>query len=1128
MFTRFLGTENWKGLSATYVHDDQIDFINNNIHIDGNLTTSFTNVLSNVSDFKKNNFSHLFLTQPVDLSVVTDFSRPEDTSTIYTGTIYNTYANKNYYLRFTDQLDASYAYFVIYDQTADTPLSAINDFNFFELDVTHSDIATIAHYYNTQRYFLCFNPATLDLNMMGESSFTSITDYTRHFYYTFNVESRTATFQARVNGISYTIIRNPSTMRLVLTATNNISFTESKKIFNMVTFLDPASPEITNNWVSYDTGINQNNININTTNSYFGVRGNFLIHSEYTSATDSKYASNILTLKNQLNLQNHQGRGGVGLSNEITYREYNNLFAGGRQEKGHDKLSLGYSSYTTPYTFKQGKTTWFHAPQNMYPYQRLNIKSSSLVKAGAIAGDHPLRSDKVWKKIGNYRNTSNVGTASEEQNGQWLCSWLSGAPDINAEPVWVDRFYNPKLTTPFRALTADAGTVTYIPSFDCYNLNFDITDVPSSLTFEPGCWYAYSHIGEADALQNIKVWSPIMQQENFTSYLLYNFQQLDPELYDGVNTYVFNGSRFAYFDVKSFSIPQNVFTIAFWAYRDNWSIPTGYQIAGNYMDYGLGIFNYYLVTPFLLYFNGGKITSLNQDLDVLNTYDSGISAFGKLKYVLRRDALNSFHVITEDQQLLEFDLKETITDATSALSGRFGIKDVCNDENYGYVLYNNNSVAKFDLVSNLVVPAVSGFIVGNNRNILEIRPTEDGTIGLIGGTQSICRDSRIYTLSTGRVVAYDVTTRKLSSFIGSSLDTYDCFNIDKYSNTWLGSANNISVYGGYQTKLFETSLSALSSFSTIPVSIKNITFIENFNAGELNTDVIVAASGSQTNKTILFKLNYDGYILDTAIIDTVGGMILSHDPSNHKFNYSYLQPLHPNNTYDFKLRLYSQFNNEDIAIPAITLSASDLNKGWHHFAITLNPPEGTLKLYVDGEFYDSDTFTPNKYNFIPLITDTIYAGATPFYGGLTLSDALFKNNPARRAYIVKDLIVQDLYFISKELNYFDVGMLYKKKMIPGDLVWDMPSGRRNFLDTASRYFKQRVPGHKSGLVNIYINDNVLDGECRDYISTAVANKIKDYLPGYSLLNNITWVTNNLSQSAQYARPLLNGGSAIGN
>ena len=82
MFTRFLGTENWKGLSATYVHDDQIDFINNNINIDGNLTTSFTNVLSNVSDFKKNNFSHLFLTQPVDLSVVTDFSRPEDTSTI--------------------------------------------------------------------------------------------------------------------------------------------------------------------------------------------------------------------------------------------------------------------------------------------------------------------------------------------------------------------------------------------------------------------------------------------------------------------------------------------------------------------------------------------------------------------------------------------------------------------------------------------------------------------------------------------------------------------------------------------------------------------------------------------------------------------------------------------------------------------------------------------------------------------------------------------------------------------------------------------------------------------------------------------------------------------------------------
>jgi len=1128
MFTRYLGTENWKGLSATYVHDKQIDFINNTVNIDGSLTTSFTNVLSNISDFKKNNFSHLFLTQPVDLAVITDFQKPEPTSTVQFGTIYSTYNNKNYHLRFTDELDAPYNYYNIYDQKVDTPLSGLTDFNFFEIDISRKNTATISHLYNEKKYFLNFNPASLDVNFLEESAFNNLLNYTRDFDYTYDVNSKTMTLQIRINANSYTLIRNSSTQRLVLTATKDISFVNSKKIFNVVTFSDPVPPEITNNWVSYDTGINQNNININTTNSFFGIKNNFLLHSEYTSTTDSNYASNILTLKNQLNLKNLQGRGGIGLSEEVLYREYNNIFSGGRQEKGHDKLSLGYSSYTTPYTFTQGKTTWFHMPQNMYPYQRLNVKTSSLVKAGAIAGDHPLRSDKIWKKIANYRETSNKGTASEEQTGQWLCCWLSGAPDINVEPVWVDRFYNPKITTSFRALTADAGTVTYIPSFDCYDINYDIVDVPSSLTFEPGCWYAYSHIGQSDTLQNINVWSSIIQQNNFTSYVLYNYQGLDPEIYDNVSTYLFDGSRFAYFDVSNFNIPENVFTIAFWAYRENWTIPTGYQIGGNYTDYGLGIFNYHLVTPFLFYFNGGRLVSINQDLQILNTFDTGISAFGNLKYLMRRDALNSFHAITDTQQVVEFDLKETITDATTALSGRKGIKHASNDNNYGYVLYNDNTVAKLDLVSNLTVPAVTGLLVGDKHNIAEIRATDSGTIAVIGGTQSLYRDSRFYALSSGVIKAYDTQTRKISAFIGTYGDNYACFNIDKYSNTWTGSSNKISVFGQYQTKLFDTTLSATSSFSTTPVSVKNITFIENFNAGVLNTDVIVAASGSKQNKAILFKLDYSGYILDTVLIDTQGGLDLSLDPSNHKFNYSYLQPLYPFNSYTFKLRLYSQFNNEDIAIPSITLSATDLNKGWHHFAITLNPPAGTLKLYVDGELYDSDTYTPNKYNFIPLVTDTLFAGTAPFYNGLTLNDVLFRNNPARKGYLVKDLQVQDLYFISKELNYFDVGMLYKKKLVPNDVTWDVPSGRRSFLDTASRYFKQKVPGFKSGIVNIYINDSVLDNQCREYVATAVSNKIKEYLPAYSKLNNITWVTNAASQSAGYLRPMLNGSSLLGN
>ena len=99
----------------------------------------------------------------------------------------------------------------------------------------------------------------------------------------------------------------------------------------------------------------------------------------------NKIPVNLLTLKNQLNIKNDQGRGNVFPHEpEIHYREYESLHSGGNQEQGLLNLQLGYSSYSTPVTFTQGKTTWFHMPQDMYPYRRLNVKSTKLIKIVCI------------------------------------------------------------------------------------------------------------------------------------------------------------------------------------------------------------------------------------------------------------------------------------------------------------------------------------------------------------------------------------------------------------------------------------------------------------------------------------------------------------------------------------------------------------------------------------------------------------------------------------------------------------------------------------------------------------------------------------------------------------------------
>ena len=61
-------------------------------------------------------------------------------------------------------------------------------------------------------------------------------------------------------------------------------------------------------------------------------------------------------------------------------------------------MYLGFESGTESVDFKPGRMTYFHTPQNMYPYKRINIADTGLVKAGAIAGDTPLVSDKIFKK----------------------------------------------------------------------------------------------------------------------------------------------------------------------------------------------------------------------------------------------------------------------------------------------------------------------------------------------------------------------------------------------------------------------------------------------------------------------------------------------------------------------------------------------------------------------------------------------------------------------------------------------------------------------------------------------------------------------------------------------------------
>lgn len=1123
MIVKYLTNTTFRGLSSTYKYDDNVNFKNLQIFADGRLSINVSPVFQDLSDFKRNNYSLLYLTNRINLPEITDFYTPALDNTINIGKIFVKHQNATKYLKFDAAIDDQEFLAINYDQSFDNvgDNEPLNIFHFIKKTDT---TCNIMYRYANNDYFLNFNPVTINLNFTVLSAFNDLKEYTRNFYFAQDINTGAFTLQCRIQGTAYRVVYNSQTNRLALSTINDISRTDTRCIFYLTGYNAVLPPEITVDWGSYQKKFNQNDLTINSSRSFFDTKNNFLLHSEYLTLNTDFLAHNLLTLKTQLNSKNLSTRGNCFFDEDsVSNRDYVTIFSGGRQEQGHDKLQLQYETYTYPYTFSPGKATWFHTPQTMWPFERLNINHTSLVDAGAVGGDHPLRSDKVFKKLGNYKNTSNFGNSVGEHTGQWLCSWLSAAPDITVKPVWVDRFYNPTVLTPFQALSATPGALTYIPSYTAY-LKEGIYDKPSSLTFEPGNLYVYNRIGKVDAIENINSLNPYLQSKNFTTYVNLENKNLQPEQRLNLTDYTFNGKNYATLDVTSFATTINMFTISFWASRDDWTIPCGFQLGGNFTDYGIGFFNYESVNPLLMYVvSNSAINAYNSNLDLINVYDLANISNSNIISFCRRDPLNSFHVFTDASSVYELNLQEAIIDA--APLSRIPTS-VINDGKYAYITLNNTAqITKFDLLTNTYVLCSAIYLntlvpnsvpYNNNRTVIPFN-NQIYALSTYNNTPTRLIKSNIYFLSctniddsggflcvwdllnNTNVFTYPVSTVIDFPYEWSKTRKYQTFNIDKNNDIWCVSGTNIDVYGQYGILKKTLTLSSLLCGYNSSFKIQNITFADNFINGSLEESIYISASG--TKNIFVSKIDKSGKVEKT--ISMQSSSFINVDPSNYNYNLTYTTGTQ--NKYTFKARLFNQLNTEDSTILELPVINSDLNPGFHHFTVTVDTLKGQASLYLDGTLYTQRQFEPGTYTFTSTIYDNLIIGATPFYNN-TLLHTFLSRDKNTNYYMVNDLVIENFYWFNKILDYFDVGMLYKEKIEPSILTWDIPAGRRYFNETISRYFVNKVPGAKSGLVNIYIKSDTLDKQCRDALEPEIINKLTSLLPAHVMLNKLIWTT----------------------
>lgn len=644
-------------------------------------------------------------------------------------------------------------------------LVGVNNSIFFNFNRINDTQVIISHTLKDTEAFLMVDDIVKKVVLLDKSRVNDSNIELAKFNYIIDEETNRLLLFRQIDDDIYVLKRADETS-LTVEIVESLNNLPKNSLFYIFTFIDQTINFDKNLWATYENGIYTNNLNIDSERS-ISIENNFLFHSEYSNSLSAIFV-NFFPLKNQLNPVNNQNR----LADSVTFRDYHTLYTGDNIENGADLISIGYNSDTKEYTFESGQVTWFHIPFGVN-FKRIKLNDTSLIANGAIPGEAPLFSDKIWKKIGDYKYTSNLGNSNREQTGQWLCSWLSGAND-GSNAVWMDRFYNPDIITKVEAVKF-TNNIDYIPSYTSKNYTEGISDRISSLTFEPGVWYAYSHLGNADAQKIIKSLEKSLIQKdilNINKNLLGNYE--------------FKNDRYGYLSINNLKTPANNFSLSFFGYSDNWSLPFGNQLIGNYLDSGFGIFNYKEVNPLNFYFNKNLIEIYNDDNQKILTITQPPSLSGNVVGVMRREYFENFHVVLDNLNILEYNLEGTLVDVVSGSSvfknyREKTVNNVTNNLNTGVIYYTDSTYSQIDLKTNNVLYYNYDAVRYTNVNANAVSDKYNAYIDPFGnlyrvkGRSPLLREDKLYyvdNIDPNMLMVYNTITREINEYIDTkSLET---------------------------------------------------------------------------------------------------------------------------------------------------------------------------------------------------------------------------------------------------------------------------------------------------------------------------------------------------------------------
>ena len=383
-------------------------------------------------------------------------------------------------------------------------------------------------------------------------------------------------------------------------------------------------------------------------------------------------------------------------------------------------------------------------------------------------------------------------------------------------------------------------------------------------------------------------------------------------------------------------------------------------------------------------------------------------------------------------------------------------------------------------------------------------------VGLLSGSKPQIVDDNVYYYNNQRTLQYyNIDNQSISDKI--LVKTLNDYTFDNEGNFYvLYDDNEIAVIDQYDTVIQSQSVK-LSTLTQNEITYgKNIDLINEWYGGNLLTNYLSIFSLSSNSQGV----NIPCYTRTNTLFTDVSSRDMSvvytspevFNIDNRINNYDYLRNNYDSGqTISAVLRLPNIYDVQTYEIATLSYPLSNISPGYHNFTATLDTARGLFNLVIDGSNVDSYSFEDAKYSYGTIFDNAFFIGTEPSYGNNKLNENLNDVN----YYNYGNFKIKDFYIYNVPLYLYDIANIVRSYYTIEDINFQLPCGKRNYVENIDKLFKFKLPGRKSNLFNIKILDTgITETDLQSDISNNIIEQIKTVIPANTRLNKIDWEVEN--------------------